>query len=178
MKSSDPVDTPMVEKSKLEEDKQGKVVDPTHYRGMIGTLMYLTASRADLTFDVCMCARYQAKPTEKHLYAVKRIFKYLRGTINRGFWYPKDSSISLTAYADADHAGCQDTRRSTSGCIQLLGDRLVSWSSKGRKALQYPLADIFTKALGRERMEFFINKPGMRSFTPETLKQLADEAEE
>ncbi|GJY85835.1 retrovirus-related pol polyprotein from transposon TNT 1-94 [Tanacetum coccineum] len=66
------------------EDPQGKAVDPTHYRGMIGTLMYLTASRPDLTFVVCMCARYQAKPTEKHLYAVKRIFKYLRGTVNRG----------------------------------------------------------------------------------------------
>ncbi|GJS57162.1 hypothetical protein Tco_0651946 [Tanacetum coccineum] len=74
--------------------------------------------------------RYQAKPTEKHLYAVKRIFKYLRGTINWGLWYPKDSSIALTAYADADHARCQDTRRSTFGCMQLLGDRLVSWSSK------------------------------------------------
>ncbi|GJW30061.1 retrovirus-related pol polyprotein from transposon TNT 1-94 [Tanacetum coccineum] len=110
MESSDPVDTPMVEKSKLDEDTQGKAVDPTHYHGMVGTLMYLTASRPDLTFVVCMCARYQAKPTEKHLHTVKRIFKYLRGTINRGLWYPKDSSIALTAYADADYAGCQDTR--------------------------------------------------------------------
>ncbi|GJY40898.1 retrovirus-related pol polyprotein from transposon TNT 1-94 [Tanacetum coccineum] len=84
MESSDPMDTPMVEKSKLDKDTQGKTVDPTHYQGMIGTLMYLTASRRDLTFVVCMCARYQAKPTEKHLHAVKRIFKYLRGTINRG----------------------------------------------------------------------------------------------
>ncbi|GJS10321.1 retrovirus-related pol polyprotein from transposon TNT 1-94 [Tanacetum coccineum] len=136
MESSDPVDTPMVEKSKLDEDTQGKAVDPTHYRGMVGTLMYLTASRPDLTFVVCMCARYQAKPTEKHLHAVKRIFKYLRGTVNRGLWYPKDSSIALTAYADADHAGCQDTRRSTSGCMQLLGDRLVSWSSKRQKSVK------------------------------------------
>ncbi|GJX05366.1 retrovirus-related pol polyprotein from transposon TNT 1-94 [Tanacetum coccineum] len=102
---ADLVDTPMVEKSKLDEDTQGKAVDPIHYRGMVGTLMYLIASRPDLTFVVCMCAWYQAKPTEKHLHAVKRIFKYLRGTINRGLWYPKDSSIALTAYADADHAG-------------------------------------------------------------------------
>nr|GEX64152.1 retrovirus-related Pol polyprotein from transposon TNT 1-94 [Tanacetum cinerariifolium] len=84
MEFSDLVDTPMVDKSKLDEDPQGKVVDPTHYRGMVGTLMYLTANRPDLTFAVCTCARYQAKPTEKHLHAVKRIFKYLRGTINRG----------------------------------------------------------------------------------------------
>ncbi|GKB62471.1 retrovirus-related pol polyprotein from transposon TNT 1-94 [Tanacetum coccineum] len=139
MESSDPVDTPMMEKSKLDEDTQGKAVDPTHYHGMIGTLLYLTASRPDLTFSVYMCARYQAKPTEKHLHAVKIIFKYLRGTVNKGLRYPKDSSIALTAYADADHVGCQDTRRSTSGSMQLLGDRLISWSSKGRKALRYPV---------------------------------------
>ncbi|GJR69657.1 retrovirus-related pol polyprotein from transposon TNT 1-94 [Tanacetum coccineum] len=126
METCEPADTPMVEKSKLDEDPQGKAVDPTRYRGMIGTLMYLTASRPDLVFVVCMCARYQAKPTEKHLHAVKRIFRYLRGTINMGLWYPKDSCIALTAFADADHAGCQDTRKSTSGSMQLLGDRLVS----------------------------------------------------
>ncbi|GJW20183.1 hypothetical protein Tco_0030805 [Tanacetum coccineum] len=134
MESSDPVDTPMVEKSKLDEDTQRKAVDPTHYRGMVGTLMYLTTSRPDLTFPVCMCGRYQAKPIEKHLHAVKRIFKYLRGTVNRGLWYPKDSSIALTTYADADYAGFQGTKRSTSGSMQLLGDRLVSWSSKRQKS--------------------------------------------
>ncbi|GKG34122.1 hypothetical protein Tco_0434281, partial [Tanacetum coccineum] len=79
-----------------------------------------------------MCARYQENPAEKHLHAVKRIFKYLRGTVNRGLWYPKDSSIALIAYADADHVSCQDTRRSTSGSI--LGDRLVSWSSKRQRS--------------------------------------------
>nr|GEW75074.1 integrase, catalytic region, zinc finger, CCHC-type, peptidase aspartic, catalytic [Tanacetum cinerariifolium] len=78
------VDTPMVEKSKLDEDKEGKAVDPSHYRGMIGTLLYLTASRHDLQFAICMCARYQARPNEKHLHAVKRIFRYLRGTVNQG----------------------------------------------------------------------------------------------
>nr|GEY10155.1 retrovirus-related Pol polyprotein from transposon TNT 1-94 [Tanacetum cinerariifolium] len=114
MESSDPVDTPLVEKSKLDKDTQGKFVDPTHYCGMVGTLMYLIASRPDITFVVCMCFRYQAKPTKKHLYLVKRIFKYLGGTVNRGLRYPKDSSIALTEYADVDHAGCQDTRRSTS----------------------------------------------------------------
>nr|GEZ30461.1 copia protein [Tanacetum cinerariifolium]GEZ30480.1 copia protein [Tanacetum cinerariifolium] len=115
--SCDPVDTPMVNKSKLDEDKEGKVVDPSHYRGMIGTLIYLTASRPDLQFSICMCARYPARPTEKHLHAVKRIFRYLRGNINRGLCYPKDYSIALTAFADADHAGCQDTRRTTSGSM-------------------------------------------------------------
>ncbi|GKA37278.1 retrovirus-related pol polyprotein from transposon TNT 1-94 [Tanacetum coccineum] len=128
--SCDPVDTPMVEKSKLDENKEGKAIDPSHYRGMIGTLLYLTASRPDLQFAIYMCAQYQARPTEKHLHAVKRIFRYLRGTVNRGLWYLKDSSIALTAFVDVDNAGCQDTRRSTSGSMQFLGDRLVSWSSK------------------------------------------------
>ncbi|GKG25754.1 hypothetical protein Tco_0398900, partial [Tanacetum coccineum] len=74
------------------------------------------------------------KPTENHLHTVKRIFRYLKGTINMGLWYSKDSCIALTAFADADHVGCQDTRRSTSGSMQLLGDRLVSWSSKKQKS--------------------------------------------
>ncbi|GJT80010.1 retrovirus-related pol polyprotein from transposon TNT 1-94 [Tanacetum coccineum] len=260
--SCNPVDTLMVEKSKLDEDKKGKPVDPSHYRSMIGTLLYLTASRPDLQFAICMCAWYQAWPTKKHLNAVKRIFRYLKGTVHQGLWYLKDSSIALTAFADADHVGCQDTRRSTSGSMQLLGDRLVSWSSKRQKSIaissteaeyialfgcsaqilwmrsqltdygfgfnkipmycdnksvialccnnvqhsrskhidirfhfikehvengvielyfvntEYQLADIFTKALGRNRIEFLINKLGMRSFTPETLKQLADEVDE
>nr|GEV25923.1 retrovirus-related Pol polyprotein from transposon TNT 1-94 [Tanacetum cinerariifolium] len=80
----DPVDTPMVEKSKLDEDKEGKAVDLSHYRGMIGTLFYLIASRPDLQFAICMCARYQDRPTKKYLHAVKRIFRYLRGTVNWG----------------------------------------------------------------------------------------------
>ncbi|GJR92284.1 retrovirus-related pol polyprotein from transposon TNT 1-94 [Tanacetum coccineum] len=113
--TTDSVDTPMVEKNKLDEDLQGKQVDATFYRGMIGSLMYLTSSRPDLIYTVCLCARYQAKPTEKQLQVVKRIFRYLKGTINMGLWYSKDTGMSLTAYLDADHAGCQDTRRSTSG---------------------------------------------------------------
>ncbi|GJZ43040.1 retrovirus-related pol polyprotein from transposon TNT 1-94 [Tanacetum coccineum] len=88
--SCDPVDTPMVEKSKLDEDKEGNAIDPSHYHGMIGTLLYLTASRPDLQFAI--------------------------------------------SFADADHAGCQDTRRSTSDSMQFLGDRLVSWSSKRQKS--------------------------------------------
>ncbi|GJV53315.1 hypothetical protein Tco_1449056 [Tanacetum coccineum] len=103
MESCDPVDTPMVEKSKLDEDTQGKAIDPTHYRGMVGTLMYLTSSRPDLVYVVCMCARYQARPTEKHLHVVKRIFQYLRGTVNRGLWYSNDPVIALIAFAYVDH---------------------------------------------------------------------------
>nr|GEU53413.1 uncharacterized mitochondrial protein AtMg00810-like [Tanacetum cinerariifolium] len=118
--SYDPVDTPMVEKSKLDEDKEGKAVDPSYYRGMIGTLLYLTASGHDLQFSLCMCARYEARPTEKHIHAVKRIFRYLHGTVRRGLWYPKDSSVALKAFANADHVGCQDTHHSTYGSVQFL----------------------------------------------------------
>nr|GEY51578.1 retrovirus-related Pol polyprotein from transposon TNT 1-94 [Tanacetum cinerariifolium] len=187
--SCDLVDTPMVEKSKLNEDKEEKVVDPSHYRGMIGTLLYLTASRPDLQFALCMCARYQARPTEKHVHAVKRIFRYLRRTVNRGLRYLKDSSIALTAFPDADHAGCQDTHQSTSGSVQFLGERLISWSSKRQKSVEngvielyfvnteYQLVDLFTKTLGIDRIEFLINKLCMRSFTHETLKQLMDEVD-
>ncbi|GJZ10708.1 retrovirus-related pol polyprotein from transposon TNT 1-94 [Tanacetum coccineum] len=134
MLTSDSVDTPMVEKSKLDEDLQGKPVDATLYHGMIGSLMYLTSSKPDLIYAVCLCARYQAKPTENHLNMVKRIFRYLEGTINMRLWYSKDTDMSLTTYLDADHAGCQDTRRSTSGSAQFLGDKLVSWSSKKQKS--------------------------------------------
>ncbi|GJR08964.1 retrotransposon protein, putative, unclassified [Tanacetum coccineum] len=105
-------------------------LDPTPSHDKLGTTYYC---RPDLIYAVCLCARYQAKPTEKHLNAVKRIFRYLKGTINMGLWYSKDTGMSLTAYADADHAGCQDTRRSTSGSAQFLGDKLVSWSSKKQK---------------------------------------------
>ncbi|GJW00915.1 retrovirus-related pol polyprotein from transposon TNT 1-94 [Tanacetum coccineum] len=134
MDSCDPVDTPMVDRLKLDEDPLGIPVDQTRFRSMVGSLMYLTASRPDLVFAVCMCARYQASPTKKHLEALKRVFRYLRGTINWGLWYPKDTAMALTAYVDADHAGCQDTRRSTSGSAQFLGDKLVSWSSKKQKS--------------------------------------------
>nr|GEV40243.1 retrotransposon protein, putative, Ty1-copia subclass [Tanacetum cinerariifolium] len=101
------VDTHMVEKSKLDEDKKGKPL-----------IRRITVAR----------------PTKKHIHAVKRIFQYLRGTINRGLWYSKDSSVALTTFADVDHAGCQDTRRSTSGILQFLGERLISWSSKRKKS--------------------------------------------
>nr|GEX42169.1 copia protein [Tanacetum cinerariifolium] len=123
-----------MKKSKLDGDKEGKAIDPSHFRDMIGTLLYLTASRSDLQIAIYMCARYQARPTKKHLHAVKRIFRYLRETVNRVLWYPKDSSIALTAFADADHVGCQDTRRSTSGSLQFLRDRFISWSSKRHKS--------------------------------------------
>ncbi|GJX39767.1 retrovirus-related pol polyprotein from transposon TNT 1-94 [Tanacetum coccineum] len=224
---SDPVDTPMVERSKLDEDLFGIPVNQTRYRSMVGSLMYLTAS-----------------------------------TINMGLWYSKDTAMALTTYTDADHAGCQDTRRSTSGSAQLLGDKLVRWPSKNQTSTsissteaeyiamsgccaqilwmrsqlsdygfaynlvplycdnksaialccnnvqhsqskhidirhhfireqvengvvelyfvrtEYQLADIFTKALPRERFEFILPWLGMKCMKPETLKRLQDDEDE
>ncbi|GJW61910.1 retrovirus-related pol polyprotein from transposon TNT 1-94 [Tanacetum coccineum] len=124
------IGTPLATKPKLDVDLSGEPLDQSDYRSKIGSLMYLTSSRPDLVQAVCYCARYQARPTQKHLKEVKRIFKYLKGTINMGLWYPKDSGFELIAFSDADHAGCLDTRKSTSGGIQFLGDKLVSWMSK------------------------------------------------
>nr|GFA05300.1 hypothetical protein [Tanacetum cinerariifolium] len=186
--SCDPVDTSMVEESKLDEDKEGKPVDPSHYRG--------SAYRKART-----CS--------------KKDFRYLRGTVHRGLWYPKDSSVALTAFADADHAGCQDTRWSTSGNYGLAFNKIPMYcDNKSAIALccnnvqhsrskhidiryhfikeqvengvielyfvntEYQLADLFTKALGRDRIDFLTNKLGMRSFTPETLKKLMNEEDE
>ncbi|GJU94203.1 retrovirus-related pol polyprotein from transposon TNT 1-94 [Tanacetum coccineum] len=98
---------------------------------MVGALMYLTSSRSDIIHATCYCARYQARPTKKHLREVKRIFWYLKNTINMGLWYPKDTGFKLTAFLDLDHAACLNSRKITSGGIQFLGgDKLVSWSSK------------------------------------------------
>ncbi|GKA11836.1 hypothetical protein Tco_0691382, partial [Tanacetum coccineum] len=120
----------MATKPKLDADLSGEPVDQTDYRSKIGSLMYLTSSRPDIMQAVCYCARYQARPIEKYIKEVKRIFRYLRGTINMRLWYSKGSGFDLTAFSDADHAGCVNTRKGTSGEIQFLGDKLVSWMSK------------------------------------------------
>ncbi|GKA14900.1 hypothetical protein Tco_0694546 [Tanacetum coccineum] len=105
---------------------------------MVGALMYLTASRPDIVHATCYYARYQAKPTEKHLTAVKWIFRYLKDSINIGLWYPKDTGFELTAFSDSDHVGWLNSRKRTSGGIQFIGgDKLVSWSSVGPNFFEY-----------------------------------------
>nr|GEW90593.1 hypothetical protein [Tanacetum cinerariifolium] len=117
-------------KDKLDLDQNGTPVDATKYCSMLGALMYLTSSRPDIVHATCLCARYQAKPTEKHFKEVKRILRYLWGTVNTGLWYTKDSGFELTGFLDADYAGCKDNFKSTSGGAQFLGKKLVSWSLK------------------------------------------------
>nr|GEY13762.1 hypothetical protein [Tanacetum cinerariifolium] len=120
MESCDPVGTPMEIKDKLDLDQNGTPVDATKYRSMIGALMYLTSSRPNIVHAICLCARYQAKPTEKHLKEVKMIFRYFWGTVNTGLWYTKDYGFEQTGFSDADYAGCKDTFKSTSGGAQFL----------------------------------------------------------
>ena len=107
---------------------------------MIGSLLYLFASRHDIMFSVCMCARFQANPQESHLSVVNRIMRYLLGTINIGLWYPKNSTCNLIGYSDSDFAVCKNDRKSTSGTCHFISSALVSWhSKKNRIVLLYPL---------------------------------------
>ncbi|GJU25869.1 hypothetical protein Tco_1164490 [Tanacetum coccineum] len=129
MEKGQSIGTPIATKPKLDADLSGEPVDQTVYKSKIGSLMYLISSRPDIVQAVFYCARYQARPTEKHLKEVKRIFRYLRGTINMGLWYPKGSGFKLTAFLDVDHAGCVDTRKSTSGGIQFLEAEYVALSA-------------------------------------------------
>ena len=108
---------------------------------MIGSFLYLTASRPDIMFSICMCARFQANPKESHLSAVKRILRYLKHTPSIGLWYPKGASFTLLGYSDSDFAGCRVDRKSTSGGCHLLGHSLVSWSSKKQNSVAMSTAE-------------------------------------
>ncbi|WVZ81022.1 hypothetical protein U9M48_028449 [Paspalum notatum var. saurae] len=130
MGDSKPMTTPMSTNTALDADEDGEAVDQKEFRGMIGSLLYLTATRPDIQFAVCLCARYQASPRTSHRQAVKRIFRYLKFTPELGLWYSSGSSLSLRGFSDADHAGCRIDHKSTSGTCQLLGTSLVSWSSR------------------------------------------------
>ncbi|GJT14894.1 retrovirus-related pol polyprotein from transposon TNT 1-94 [Tanacetum coccineum] len=197
MEACDPVGTPMEIKDKLDLDQNGSPVDATKYRSMIGALMYLTSSRPDIVHATCLCARYQAKPTEKHLKEVKRIFRYLRGTVNTGLWYSKDSGEKLVSWSSKK----QDVLRCLRGSRICVSIRLMCpspldadtvnglWLSlhkipttehveKGTIELyfvktDYQLADLFTKALPVDRFNYLVRRLGMRSLSPKELERLA-----
>ena len=125
----------------LSSDENGKAVDQKLYRGMIGSLLYLTVSRPDIMFSVCMCARFQANPMESHLKAVKRIFRYLMGTTNLGLWYEKSIKFELVGFCDADFAGDRVERKSTSGGCHFIGQCLISWTSKKQNSIALSTAE-------------------------------------
>ncbi|GJU46152.1 retrovirus-related pol polyprotein from transposon TNT 1-94 [Tanacetum coccineum] len=196
MESSDPVDTPMVEKSKLDKDPQGKAVDPTHYHGMVGTLMYLTASRPDLTFAICMCARLVSWSSKRQksvtISNTESEYIALSGYCAQVLWMRSQLTDyglgfnKIPMYCDNKSAialCCNNVQHSRSKHIDIRFHFIKEQVENGVVELffvntEYQLVDIFTKALCREIIEFLINKLGMQSFTPDTLKQLAYEDEE
>ncbi|WVZ64767.1 hypothetical protein U9M48_014241 [Paspalum notatum var. saurae] len=135
MADASPQMTPMSTSAALDADEDGKEVDQKVYREMIGSLLYLTATRLDIQFVVGLCARFQASPRESHRTAVKRILRYIKFTPEFGLWYSADSSLSLLGFSDSDHAGCRIDRKSTSGTCQFLGTSLVSWSSRKQSSV-------------------------------------------
>ncbi|GKA41042.1 hypothetical protein Tco_0733635 [Tanacetum coccineum] len=121
--------------TKLTKDEECESVDSTKYRGMIGSLLYLTTSRPDIMFSVCLCVRFQEAPKTSHLEVVKRIFRYIKGTTHLGLWYPKRTSIETVVYADSDHAGDYVDRKSTGGIYTFVGCCLTCWFLKKQTAL-------------------------------------------
>jgi hypothetical protein len=128
MADSKPIKTPMTLNGHLDLNEEGKSVDQKVFRSMIGSLLYLCASRPDIMLSMCMCAKFQANPKECHLMAVKKIFRYLVHTPNLGLWYLKGSTFDLHGYSDSEYAGCKVDRKSTTRACQFLGRSLVSWS--------------------------------------------------
>ena len=141
MDSAKHMSTPMSTSCYLDKDESGQSIDIKQYRGMIGSLLYLSASRPDIMFSVCMCARFQSNPKQSHLSAVKRIMRYLLGTINLGLWYPKNSTCNLIGYSDSDFAGSKTDRKSTSGTCQFIGSAIVSWHSKKQNSVALSTAE-------------------------------------
>ena len=124
--------TPIATNCLMDADEAGNQVDSTKYRGLIGSLLYLTASRLDIQFGVCLCDRFQSNPKESHFKALKQILKYLKRTTNVELWYPNESNIVLSGFSDSDYAGHKLDRKSTSGACHLLGSSLISWKARSK----------------------------------------------
>ncbi|XP_068486632.1 secreted RxLR effector protein 161-like [Phaseolus vulgaris] len=148
MKACKSTTTHMSTNCYLGADEVGPAVDQTKYWGLIGSLLYLTTSRPNIMFVVCLCARFQCCPKESHLKVAKRILKYLNGTISMGLWYPSHSHIHLVGYSDSDFAGCKLDRKSTSGTCHLLGSSLISWHSKKQACVALSTAEAEYIAIG------------------------------
>lgn len=132
MMESNSVGSPIVPGFKVSKDEAGVTVDETNYKQLVGSLMYLTATRPDMMFVISLISRYMEKPTELHLQEAKRALRYLRGTVNYGIFYKKggNGECELLGFTDSDYAGDMDDRKSTSGYVFLMSSGAVSWSSK------------------------------------------------
>nr|GEY95691.1 putative ribonuclease H-like domain-containing protein [Tanacetum cinerariifolium] len=189
----------------LDADLSGTPIDQMKYRSMVRALMYLTSSRPDIMHTTCYCACYQAKATEKHLTAVKRIFRYLKDTIHMGLWYPKDTGFKLTAFLDSDHVGCLDSQAEYASlsacCAQVLWIRTqltdygfhfdkipMYYDTKAAIAISCnPVQHSHTKHIDvryhfikekveKERFKYLVKRLGMRCLTPKELEVLANES--
>jgi hypothetical protein len=148
METSSAVQNPMGTSCKISADLEGVDADQTHYRSMIGSLLYLTASRPDISFSVGVCARYQANPKESHVKAVKRIIRYISGTTDFGICYTFDTNVEIAGYTDSDWAGDANDRKSTSGGAFFVGNNLVSWHSKKQNCVSLSTAQAEYVAAG------------------------------
>ncbi|GJS97407.1 retrovirus-related pol polyprotein from transposon TNT 1-94 [Tanacetum coccineum] len=154
LENSKPIKTPMSFETKLTRDEDGEPFDDTKYRCMIGSLLYLMASKPDIMFSVCLCARFQEALKTSHLEAVKRIFRYIKGTSQLGLWYPKGTGVETIIYADSDHVGDYVDRKRTSGMCTFIGCCLTSWFSKKQTTLA-----ILTTEVEYVSSEKHVNKP-------------------
>jgi hypothetical protein len=164
MKDAKPAETPMGTDGHVDLNKGGKSVDQKAYLSMIGSLLYLCASRPDIMLSICMCARYQSDPRECHLVAVKRILRYLVATPCFGIWYPKGPTFDLIGYSDSDYAGCKVDRKSTSGTCQMLGRSLVSWSYKKQTSVALSTTEAEYVAAGQCCVQLLWMRQTLRDF--------------
>jgi hypothetical protein len=163
-KDAKPIKTPMGTNGHLDLDTGGKSVDQKVYQSMIGSLLYLCASRPNIMLSVRMCARFQADPKEVHLRAIKRIMRYLVYTPKFGLWYPKGSTFDLIGYSDADWVGCKIDRKSTSGTCQFLGRSLVSWASKKQNSVALSTAEAEYIAAGHCCAQLLLMRQTLRDY--------------
>jgi hypothetical protein len=164
MKDAKPAKTHMGTNGHLDLNKGDKSVDQKAYRSMIGSLLYLCASKPDIMLSVCMCARFQSDPKECHLVVVKRILRYLVSTPCFGIWYPKGSTFDLIDYLDSDYVGCKVDRKSTSGTCQFLGRSLVSWSSKKQTFVALSTVEVEYVAAGQCCAQLLWMRQTLRDF--------------
>ncbi|XP_047249925.1 secreted RxLR effector protein 161-like [Capsicum annuum] len=140
MKEAKEINTPINTATKLDLDEIGPNVEQKLYKGVIGSLLYLTASRPYIMFSVGLCVRFQENHKKSHLKSVKRIFRYLKGTSDLGLWYPKSNNFNLVGYSDADYAGYLVDRKSTTGMAHFLGSYLITWSTKKQNSVALSIA--------------------------------------
>ncbi|XP_075084974.1 secreted RxLR effector protein 161-like [Nicotiana tabacum] len=140
MEASKVIDTLIATATRLDMDEPGSPVNQTMYRGIIGSLLYLTASRPDIVFSVSLCARFQSNPKESRLKATKRILRYFKRTHDLVLYYPLGDNFDLIGYADADYAGYLVDRKITSGMAHFLGSCLISWGTRKQNSVALSIA--------------------------------------